>query len=236
MIKEAGKLLTKFILGVIMCLFVFFSFEFAITAGFSETVGYEVRTIDEVSRKEISVCYHDAENNPTTDCKCSEYDAEMLNTVPIKELSNSKKNLSRILAQIFSTVLMTGILYGTVWEVGNKDISAVKFGRTKYNLWRGAQMGLLASIPTFVIYLLLVLSSVSILKPQFLNTYRLLNSHFHGVITWIYNGAVSADSLTFMQILLCGLLCLYLPLICGIAYLLGYKDISLFEKSVFKKR
>ncbi len=236
MIKSGGKLFSRFALGTVMCLIVFFSFNFAITAGFSDVIGQRIYFYNEETGREEQVCYHDAANTPPADCKCGNYDPERLNALADKKLSESRQNLSLILAQIFSFVMITGILCGTTWEMGNKDISAVKRGRQTENKLKGLYIGLIATIPSIIVYLLLVLSHTGVLRPMFLDTYRLLNSHFHYIITLIYSGAEDAVQLSLNRVLLCGVLHLYLPVLSFISYYLGYKDFNVVEKITFKKK
>lgn len=236
MIKSGGKLFSRFAIGTIMCLIVFFSFNFAITAGFSDVVGQKIYYYDEEVGKEVQVCYHDKDNNPPEDCVCENYDLERLNALADKKLSQSRQNISLILAQIFSFVMMTGILCGTMWEMGNKDISAVKHGRASENKLKGLYIGIIATIPSLIVYILLVLSHFEVLRPAFLDTYRLLNSHFHYILTLIYSSAKDASQLSGGQVALCGALHLYLPLLSFISYFLGYKDINVVEKITFRKK
>ncbi len=236
MIGQGAKLFSKFAIGIVMCLFVFLSFNFAITAAFSDTVGYNVYRFNSETGKEELICEHNENDEALKDCKCSEIPEDQLSKIRITELSDSKQTVSMVLSQIFCFIMITGILYGSVWEIGNKDISAVKFSRTSENKLRGLVIGCVASIPSLAVYVLLLLSSFKILSPKFLSTYRLLNSHFHSVLTWIYNGAQTAAELSVGQLLLCFALVLYLPLIASLAYYLGYKDIKLVEKAVFKKK
>lgn len=219
-----------------MCLIVFFSFNFAITAGFSDVVGQKVYFYDEEIGKEVPVCYHNADGTPNDDCKCSQYDEAKLNSIPDKKLSDRMQKISLLLAQIFSFVMMTGILCGTIWEMGNKDISAVKQGRATENKLRGLYIGLIAAIPSLIVFVLLILSHATVLKPAFLDTYRLLNSQFHYIITMIYSGAKDATQLSALKLCGIGALHLYLPLISMISYYMGYIDVNLVEVITFKKK
>lgn len=236
MIKSGGKLFSRFAIGIVMCLIVFFSFNFAITAAFSDVIGQKIYYYNEETGREEQVCYHDKDNNPPADCKCANYDSERLNAIADTKLSQSRQNISLILAQIFSFVMMTGILCGTVWEMGNKDISAVKHGRAEENKLKGLYVGLIAAVPSLAVYVLLILSHMEVLSPVFLDTYRLVNSHFHYILTLIYSGAENAAQLSAGKIVLCGALHLYLPLLSFISYFLGYKDINVIEKITFKKK
>lgn len=236
MIGQGAKLFSKFAIGIVMCLFVFLSFNFAITAAFSDTVGYNVYRYNSETGKEELICQHNEKDENPPGCSCAEIPEEQLSKIRITELSDTKQTVSMVLSQIFCLVMMTGILYGSVWEIGNKDISAVKFHRTRENKLRGLVIGSIASVPSFAVYILLLLSSFEVLSPKFLSTYRLLNSHFHSILTWIYGGAQTAAELTSVQLILCLALVLYLPLVSAVAYYLGYKDIKLLEKAVFKKK
>lgn len=219
-----------------MCLFVLLSFNFAITAGFSDTVGYNVYRYNSETGKEELICQHNENDENPPDCKCSDIPDDQLSKIRITQLSDTKQTVSAVLSQIFGLVMITGILYGSMWDIGNKDISAVKFARTTENKLRGLYIGMIACIPSLAVYILLVLSYAQVFSPKFLSTYRLLNSHFHGIISWVYGGAEIATQLNFGQLLLLFALVLYLPLLSCIAYYLGYKDVKLVEKAVFKKK
>ena len=236
LINSSVKLFSRFAIGTIMCLIVFFSFNFAITAGFSDTVGHKIYYYNTETGREEQVCYHNEFNNPPEDCKCSNYESEKLNPIPDKMLSKSRQNISLVLAQIFSFVMITGILCGTVWEMGNKDISAVKNGRVDENKLKGFFVGLIAAVPSLLVYLLLVLSHFEIFSPEFLDSYRLFNSHFHYILTLIYSNADNAAQLTALQLILCGALHLYLPVVSFLSYYFGYKDINFVEKITFKRK
>ncbi len=233
---QGVKLFSKFAIGILMCLFVYLSFNFAITAAFSDTAGYNVYRYNSETGKEELICQHNENDENPPGCSCAEIPEEQLSKIRITELSKSKQTVSMVLSQIFCFVMMTGILYGSVWEIGNKDISAVKFQRICENKLRGLVIGSVASFGSFAVYVLLLLSSLEILNPKFLNTYRLLNSHFHSILTWIYGTAQTANQLSVVQLILCFALVLYLPLVSAVAYYLGYKDIKLLEKVVFKKK
>ncbi|MBE6729499.1 MAG: hypothetical protein E7568_04635 [Ruminococcaceae bacterium] len=236
MFKRGAKLFFKFAIGILMCLFVYFSFIFAFNAAFSDVTGYNIyHHNSETSREEI-VCIHNAEDTNPDGCKCSEYDGEKLNKINITALSKEKENIAIALAQFFSIVLITAVIYGSVWEMGNKDFSAVRLGKISSSKSKGVAIGAIAATPSIVIYLLLVLSWAKILNPHFLNTFRLLNSHFHGYLTFIYSSAKIATDLTIAQILLCAVPAIYLVLVSAVAYLLGFKDIKLFEKAIYKKK
>lgn len=237
LVKNSWKIFVRFLISSMMCLVIFMSFIFVFTAAFSDVVGYNIYHYDQEHGKEIIVCEHDAVNKPIDICVCENYDATTLNPIAKTKLSDSRKNIAMLIAQIFSFVTVTGILAGTVWEIGNKDIFKVKHNMISESKLRGLYLGLIAAIPSFAVYVLLILSHLKVLNPEFLTPFQTLNPHFNYIISVIYNGvAVDASLLSATQLILCGVLTLYLPITAMISYYFGYKDINLVEKLTFKKR
>lgn len=218
-----------------MSFFIYIAFTVAITSAFSHTVGYTVFEFKEGATSSEFLYEHKFEDGE--DLLYDQYLLEGRNVTKseIIELADNYKFLSKLLAQIFSIVLMSGILYGTLWDLGNKERAEVNRGVRIENKKKGLICGTLATIPFFIIFILLVLSKAQVFSPEFLGIYRGVNYHLFTVISWIYGSAKIATDLSVIKIILLGLLNLYLPVICSIAYYLGYEDFSIVEHTVFKK-
>ena len=127
-------------------------------------------------------------------------------------------------------------MYGSVWKIGNRDINRVEIGQQTENRWRGAVIGLLATIPSFLLYLCLLFSKIGICRPGFLSVYRAFNAPFWAIIHWIYGSAVLATDLSVGQMIGLFFPVLFLPVICTIAYAVGYADVRISEKFIYKKK
>lgn len=98
----------------------------------------------------------------------------------------------------------------------------------------GAVMGLAAAAPTYVCYVLLLLSSNGIIG-NFYPAYKLINSMFAPAVN-IFAVTADAKALSAAQLVGIGLLPLVFPLITWIGFRLGYDDTDLAKKFVYKSQ
>ena len=144
-------------------------------------------------------------------------------------LTNSEtKWLFYFLSQTFSFVLLILLLYGKMYSLGFKDSNRVNSGIIAKNLFKGFIIGFIAQIPSFIFSIVCI----------FLNTkfawYLVFNAQYYSVLKAI-SGGVTNMQISPIRIILIFLLFLIVPVITGVAYVLGYKGIDLMEKFVYKK-
>ena len=95
-------------------------------------------------------------------------------------------------------------------------------------------MGLAAAAPTYVCYVLLLLSSNGTIG-NFYPAYKLINSMFAPAVN-IFAVTADAKALSAAQLVGIGLLPLVFPLITWIGFRLGYDDTDLAKKFVYKSQ
>lgn len=146
-----------------------------------------------------------------------------------------------VIIGIATFVVYTLFMYAPSWKFGNDDLNKVKFGRRKEDKLRGFKLGLLTMVPNIVLTVLILLAKAELL-PNFYVIYKLLNGHLMVIANLIDQTAagVLTAYLTEMQwgrlIIVCIMNCAVTPIICGISYLLGYKNLLVADKLIYKKK
>ncbi len=160
-------------------------------------------------------------------------------------LSNTEGKMSAVSLNIVNAVALAVevtvyvvIVFTPLWNRGYKDSNAVTYHHKKENLFTGVIIGLIASVPAFLGYLVLIAEKAIGFFSALPAWYRLLNMTFYPLLSWIFGAAATEGSaaLSWSAIVWTAFTLLLLPLACGAAYLLGYKGISIHEKMVYKRK
>ena len=139
-----------------------------------------------------------------------------------------------IVAQVLMFILLAALPYSKLWEQGDKDSNSVQFGHMQEDKLRGLKVGLMAGIPSYLLYVVLILSKLGLVYPRFIFIYRLLNFSFLPLMNRLTGTAIQATmDVSWPAIIALVLTVVVVPIICWLGYLLGYKHISLSEKFVY---
>lgn len=139
--------------------------------------------------------------------------------------------------QVILILMFTTSIYIPFWEYGDKDANLVAFNRKEKDTLSGVKIAIVSIIPYLLSTVLLVVyklgtdASVRICPV----IYEIINVQF----IYIIQSLMSMDKLTepsWISIIVCMLLPLYTVLVAQIAYILGYKQISIKEKLVYKSK
>lgn len=130
------------------------------------------------------------------------------------------------------------IVYGKQWEYGDKDSNAAHFGRIQGDKWRGLKVGLLAAIPSFVAWLVLVADKLFAFWPYTAAVYRVCQLPLYPVLVWSMGSTVvtTTAGVSWGGILCAGLPVLFVPIVATVAYLLGFAHIEVWERLVFSRK
>lgn len=147
-------------------------------------------------------------------------------------------NIVNAVALIVEVLIFVTTVFTPLWDLGYKDSNAVSYHHKQENLFTGVIVGLIASIPAFVGYLVLVAEKAIGFFSALPAWYRIVNMTFYPLFTWLFGSAATTGSttLSWSAVALSALPLLVLPIACGISYLLGYKGISIHEKMVYKQK
>lgn len=139
--------------------------------------------------------------------------------------------------QVILILMFTTSMYIPFWEYGDKDSNLVSFNRKEKDILSGIKIALVAIIPyllsnvLLVVYKLGTTASVRICPV----IYEIINVQF----IYLIQSLISMDKITepsWISILVCMLLPFYTVIVAQIAYVLGYKHISIKEKLIYKSK
>lgn len=160
---------------------------------------------------------------------------------PIRtNMPTSAKILTNVAAEILMVILLIALPYSKLWSVGDRDSNSVQFGHREEDQLRGLKIGLLAGIPSFLSYGVLLVAKIGKILPDYFSVYRYLNFTFFPIISLMtpsedanaVSQMLSADvSWPLMAVLL--LTIAVIPFTCYAAYALGYHHISISEKFIY---
>lgn len=235
-LKSALHCYLKFLVSIAMSFFVVVSCVFVMNMIASTETGYEVYEFNETTRKNEYLYDHSFDEGEDPLYPEYEEQGKILTKTAIRVLSEKWERVAYAISIFFSVGLSTATLYSCAWNIGNKDSNAVRFQKMEADRLRGIKIGGMVAIPSFILYLILCLCRFGVLKPNFLSIFRVLNSHLYGVIYLIYGKVALASQLAFWQMLLLFVTVLFPFAVTAIGYRLGYRDVSLFDKTVYKKK
>lgn len=137
-----------------------------------------------------------------------------------------------ILLTFFSLTLYCSLIYSAAWAQGNKDKNYVHYNRLKEDFFRGMKAGFWAMVPYVLTSALLVVIIMGII-PDFSFIYRILNIHLLPLINLVLP---AGEPLSWWGIIVVNLYHLVIPLFAGLGYYLGYKDIAIGYRLVYKNK
>ena len=143
-----------------------------------------------------------------------------------------------IVALVFEVCIFVSVIHGDVWLQGDRDRNSVNFGHMKEDRLRGLKLGLLASIPAAVSYILLVVEKLTGFFSLYTLIYRVGHISFYPVLVWAFGADISVTTaqISWGGIALAVIPVLVLPVVTMISYLLGYAQISLGERLVYENK
>ena len=237
--KLSGGIIMAAILGFFLCV----SINVICTALFTDYIGYNAYVYTEDSDKAIAeyqYLYTDTDGDGKdngTDTKKAEYEEQGYTVTTYKvrsTLEGAGKLVFLSITQVLNLVLLIAFASSSVYKQGCKDANLVRTGHLKADSFKGFKIGLIANIMFFVLFAAMVVFTVT--TPNFRTVwYAFLNSQFYPIILWISGSADVVSKLSILQIVLLFVLQFIVPVISGIAYILGFKGINFSDKIVYKK-
>ena len=161
----AAKVWVRLLLATVLCVILFISMEVITLAMFGQEVGYTIQ--DANGRHDYY--YQDGDVKQT---------AESLNVEPnafsvIQLPPAGAKLVMGVISQVLMLILFCVFPYQILWELGNRDDTNVRYRDQRPDPLRGFRIGLLAMTPSFVCWLVLVVSKFAAWT-KFVNIYHLV--------------------------------------------------------------
>lgn len=231
-LKNSLSLFGRTIVIDIMCFFMVISLSVLATAAFSENIGYIAYGVSSESEESKELYRHYYEDGE--DIKKAEYEENGYTISESKirsEISKTGNSVFLTVSAIFCLILTVSFVYPKFWQMGTKDSNLVHFKHKNEDKLKGLKCGILAVIPG----ILLLIAFAFIIPNTQTALYKFLNCNSYTFIHLILGSAKTFKDLSILQILGLLLLKAIVPLTAYVAYLLGYKNISLGEKFIYKK-
>lgn len=238
--KLSGGIIMAAVLGLFMCI----SINVICTGLFTEYIGYNAYVYTEDGDEpidEYQYLYTDPDGDGkdnSTDTKKAEYEKQGYTVTTYKvrsTLEGAGKSVFLGITQVLNLILVISFASSSVYKQGFKDANLVRTGHLKSDVAKGFKIGAIANIPFFALFALIAVFTVAV--PNFRTTwYAFLNSHFYPIILWISGDADVVSKFSVLQLVLMFAVQFIVPVISGIAYILGFKEINLTDKLVYKKR
>ena len=235
-IKPASKVFVKIIAVTIFCFFVVIALLVMCNGFGTDKIGYTVFGVTETDDelKELYTHYY-ADGADKLEQEYIDKGYALQKVTIRSEFKGGPKAIFLTATQVINIFILMGFLYNDLWNLGANDNNLSNFGHKKIDKLRGFKIGLLASIPNFIFFIVLVVFKNSFMSGFNAQMYKFAVGYFYSFAELILKGATSTPDLSALQILLLGALLFVIPAITAISYLLGLKGISLEEKLVYKK-
>lgn len=230
-LKLSLKLFAKLFLCNVLSMVIVISLLFLANIFFTENAGYHAfGSKGENSEPEFLYEYrfNDGEDTQYENYLSQGYTIHKKNIRT--DVSKAGKAFVDALSQIVCILLVVMVLYSVLWNAGNKDANRVRFNRITYDKYKGIKVGLIASAPY-----ILFSAAMLLLKNFPVVMYKLINSVFYIFIQLICGNAVTFGEVGSFKIFILILIQLLFPVFAWVSYQLGYKDIILSDKLIYKK-
>lgn len=235
-LKLGFNILGKYIVCIIMCFFVTSSIIITFSTLTLKMVGYEAAVFEtEDSETPIEQYVHYYSDGD--DLKKAEYEEKEYIVVTREkpgEFTGTPYIVCHIIAQAISLTLFIIIVPHTLHKQGRSDANAVSCGRREEDKLRGLKAGLVPAVVSLASWVCLLLGKLGVF-PAGLSIYSFANYHLFGYQKLIFGGAVNVANIGWTGIFLALLPVVLTLAACAVTYILGYKDINLYEKTVYKK-
>ena len=197
----------------------------------TEPITIENEKGEEESKELYTYYFKDGEDTERAAYEAQGYE---ISEYRLKELSQKGVNISTTVSQIFCILLLATFIYPTVWQIGIKDGNLVKFKHQEVDTLKGLKIGLFTIVPA-LLFLIFLFAAQGITSKIPLALYKLVNSSFYGLIELADGKGVTFGDLSVLNFVFMLVIQFIIPVITHISYILGYKNISIGEKLVFKK-
>lgn len=222
----------RYYISSIITFFIYFSVTVIATGAFTNVTGY---TAYSAENNEVLYHYYYEQGEDTQKAQFEAQGIEVSTVALRSTLEGTAKMVTDVIAQIAGGLITLGFVHNSLWNLGAGDNNLVNFGHMVYDRFRGAKIGLLASLPGFVVWLVTVIAKLGLLGGKWFVLFRAFNYQTFLPFNAIFGqSTVSTDLLSWGQIFGGLIIIFILPIISEIFYILGYKKFT-FNNLIYKK-
>lgn len=235
-LSKSLKVYGHLIVVAILCFFLVVSFNTLKVGLFTKDIGYDmyIRTAEDAEPEFLYTYYYEDGD----DLKLKEYEDKKDNLVKYSIRSDIEKapNVAlSVLSQIFCIVMLVSFVYSDLWKAGNKDFEAMRIHGKRGSKLKGFYIGLIASIPSFIFLTFALVTKNSIMASAPIALFTYSNSYAFEIIFAATNGAMHWAEVSLWQAVVYYAVLSITPIVCAVSYIIGFKDISLSERLIYKK-
>lgn len=234
---SGAKVFGKIVFANVLSIITIVSISFLVNVMFTDSIGYYAVGSKEGSEQpEILYEYYYKDGEDT---KLAEYEEQgyVIEQRGIRSQVDAKGNAAFIIiGALFTLSLGATITYSYLWKEGNKDLNLIRFGRAELDKYKGAKIGFVAMVPYTVMLLVLAIGKASYSSNFPVVFFKYLNASAYTVLEVICGKASTFGDLAVWRIILLFALMLIVPIYMGISYYIGYRDILVTEKFIYKKQ
>lgn len=232
-LKTSLKVWLRLAFASFLCLIVWASIYAMSTALFADVVGYRVYELDESGEHNRLVTEHYYTEGEDVNAKIPLKEGQSVYT--IRQTSKTAARNTGIISSIFTLIIFGSFPYNMLWNIGSKERNYVNFERLDKDILFGLKVGVIATIPSALLYILLVLGKLGVLSDAIIRWHRIINTPYIPYIDAVEGGVKVASELSVTSLLAVAVPLLFVPLVCSVGYILGYRQISVRERLVYKK-
>ena len=236
-LKPGLKVFFKLIINIFLSVMTFFSFVFIFSQTATEKIGYQLYVYND--EKESYEYSYDHLFEDGTDERLAELEKDKVEYQKVdirSDFEGVEYYITMTVSQLFVLTAFVAIIYSGMYHAGDNHRNKVSFGRMEPNKWYGFKVGMLTGGILLVIYVLLILSKFGIMPDEFLSIFIMANYHLFFIIKLIIGTATLTSQLSWFRLILCGLTVFVVPFVCELFYYMGYKQINIIEKIIYKKK
>lgn len=231
--KSGCQVWLRLIFASVICFIVWFSIDALCLSFMGEESGYQIYAYDENGENPQLIISHTYAEGEDKTAEIKLEDNQVITR--IRSMSPVNKAIAGIISSVFTWLIFGIFPYSMMWAKGSHDENYVFIGRLEEDVLFGLKVGVIATIPSAILYLMLILGKFGVFPPTVLVWHRLINSPFIPYLDAVEMGAKSATELSVGSLLSAGAILLFVPLVSGLAYYLGYRGISIRERLIYKK-
>ncbi len=232
-----AKTFGKLVLVNVLCAFIVLSISVLASNFFKENVGVMVFGVAEDKEEpEYLYSHYFKDGEDTEKAKYEEKGYKDFSEQSITTSTKKGNVVFLTVSGIFCFCVLAVVLYPAIWNLGSKDRNLVHFGHIAEDKLKGLKIGFIAIIPAMLFFAFFIITKGNLTANFPAVWFKFLNANAYSLIDLLQNKVVLLKDVPVLKLVLMALTQITVPIICYFAYLLGYKEIALLDKLVYKKK
>ncbi|MCQ2455397.1 MAG: hypothetical protein MJ090_04600 [Clostridia bacterium] len=235
-LKNGASVFLRVLVVAVMSLIVTASIGVLCTAVFTDDIGYTAFVTDKEGKQVDKYTYYYADGEDTL---INEYTAKgysIRKATEISKLTGKGAVINNVTSQSISVIMLFIFIYNKLFSLGNADNNLSNFGHIKADKFKGLKIGLVAMIPSFILFVVIAVLGLAFKSNITVSLFTLPHFYIFQILKAIIGDTLVLSGLSVWQFLLIFLSLFAVPIVAFLSYYLGYKDILILEKIIYKKK